>query len=35
MRVHLIAACGVGMSALAGLLREAGLRYDFGPISAD
>jgi UDP-N-acetylmuramate: L-alanyl-gamma-D-glutamyl-meso-diaminopimelate ligase len=24
MRVHLIAACGVGMSALAGLLREAG-----------
>ena len=24
MRVHLIAACGVGMSALAGLLREGG-----------
>ncbi len=24
MKVHLIAACGVGMSALAGLLREAG-----------
>src|SRR2546429_3192098 len=24
MRVHLIAACGVGMSALAGLLRAAG-----------
>jgi UDP-N-acetylmuramate: L-alanyl-gamma-D-glutamyl-meso-diaminopimelate ligase len=24
MRVHLIAACGVGMSALAGLLRQAG-----------
>src|SRR5204862_6166870 len=24
MRIHLIAACGVGMSALAGLLREAG-----------
>ena len=24
MKVHLIAACGVGMSALAGLLRAAG-----------
>ena len=29
------AVMGLALNRLAGLLREAGLRYDFGPISAD
>ena len=29
------AVMGLALNKLAGLLREAGLRYDFGPISAD
>jgi len=26
---------GLALNRLAGLLRQSGLRYDFGPISAD
>ena len=29
------AVMGLALNRLAGLLRESGLRYDFGPISAD